>query len=42
MIKKTKSGFQVVSSKGKPLSKTMTKEDALKRLNEIEWFKKHG
>ena len=40
MIKKTKSGFRVVSSKGKALSKSnLTKEEAVQRLHEIEYFK---
>lgn len=41
MIKKTKSGYEVVSEKtGKPLSKkTLTKEQAVKRLEQVEYFK---
>ena len=40
MIKKTSKGYQVVSEKGKPLSKpNLTKEEAEKRLSEIEYFK---
>jgi len=40
MIKKTKSGFQVISKKGKSLSKkTLTKQQAKKRLKQIEYFK---
>lgn len=42
MIKKTKSGYQVTSKEGKPMSKTLTKSEALKRLAEIEWFKNRG
>ena len=41
-IKKTKSGFEVLSGKGKPLSKkTLSKEGAVKRLREVEYFKHH-
>jgi hypothetical protein len=41
MIKKTKSGYEVKSEKGKPMSKkTLTKSQAVKRLAQIEWFKK--
>lgn len=41
MIKKTKSGYQVVSEKsGKPLSKkNLSKGEAEKRLHQIEYFK---
>lgn len=40
MIKKTKSGYKVVSKKGKPLSKTnLTKTEAEKRLKQVEYFK---
>jgi hypothetical protein len=40
MIKKTSKGYQVVSEKGKPLSKpNLTKKEAEKRLSEIEYFK---
>ena len=40
MIKKTSKGYQVVSEKGKPLSKpNLTKKEAEKRLFEIEYFK---
>ena len=44
MIVKTKSGYQVFSKDGsKPLSKsTLTKEQAEKRLREIEYFKNKG
>jgi len=41
MIRKTKSGFVVVSKKGKRLSKPTTKKKALKRLRQVEWFKRH-
>lgn len=41
MIKKTKQGHQVVSEKGKPLSKpNLTKEQAKERLRQIEYFKR--
>ena len=40
MIKKSKSGYEVKSEKGKPLSKdTLTKGQAIKRLAQVEWFK---
>lgn len=40
MIKKTKQGYQVVSEKGKPLSKpNLTKKQAEKRLRQVEYFK---
>lgn len=43
MIIKTKSGYQVVSEKGKPLSKdNLTKKQAQQRLREVEFFKRHG
>ena len=43
MIKKTKSGYQVKSEKGKNLSKpNLTKTEAQKRLKQIEYFKKKG
>lgn len=42
MIKKTKSGYVVKSEKGKNLSKkTLTKKQAIKRLQQVEWFKRH-
>ena len=41
MIRKTKGKFVVISKKGKRLSKPMTKKKAVKRLREIEYFKKH-
>ena len=40
MIKKTKTGYKVVSEKGKALSKPdLTKEQAKKRLKQVEYFK---
>lgn len=40
MIKKTKGGYQVKSEGGKPLSKpNLTKEQAEKRLKQVEYFK---
>jgi len=43
MIKKTKSGYEVKSEKGKTMSKkTLTKGQAIKRLAQIDWFKKKG
>lgn len=40
MIKKDKKGFKVLSEKGKPLSKEgLTKEQAVKRLRQVEYFK---
>ena len=40
MIRKVSGGYKVYSEKGKPLSKTYsTKEQAQKRLNQIEYFK---
>lgn len=41
MIRKTSKGYQVVSEKdGKPLSRpNLTKEEAIKRLQQIEYFK---
>lgn len=43
MITKTPKGYVVKSEKtGKPLSKkTLTKEQAVKRLRQVEYFKKH-
>ena len=44
-IKKTKSGYEVVSKKtpGKKLSKTnLSKQGAEKRLKQIEYFKNKG
>lgn len=43
MIVKTRTGFEVKSEKGKNLSKkTLTKEQAKKRLAQIEYFKHKG
>lgn len=40
MIKKTKSGYKVTSESGKNLSrKNLTRQEAVKRLHEIEYFK---
>ncbi|HEX9232458.1 MAG TPA: hypothetical protein VF849_00125 [Blattabacteriaceae bacterium] len=40
MIIKTKRGFKVVSKEGKNLSKdNLTKEEAEKRLRQVEFFK---
>ena len=40
MIKKTSSGYKVVSESGKNLSKpNLNKAEAIKRLAEIEYFK---
>ena len=42
MIKKTASGYKVVSESGKNLSKpNLSKGQAEKRLAQIEWFKHH-
>ena len=41
MIKKTPTGYKVTSEKGKNLSKpTLTKEEAKKRLQQVEYFKR--
>ena len=43
MIKKTKTGYKVTSEKGKNLSKSnLTHAEAVTRLRQIEWFKRHG
>lgn len=43
MIKKTKSGYKVTSESGKNLSKiNLTKEQAHKRLRQVEYFKHKG
>ena len=43
MIKKTSQGHQVVSESGKPLSKPdLSKKEAQKRLQQVEYFKKKG
>ena len=40
-IKKRKGGYQVVSKKGKKLSKVLpSKEAAKKRLGQVEYFKR--
>ncbi len=40
MIKKVKAGYQVLSSKGKNMGGPYkTKEEALKRLRQVEFFK---
>ena len=40
MIRKTKSGYKVVSKKGKNLSKpNLSKKQAEKRLKQVEYFK---
>jgi len=39
MIKQTKSGWQVVSEKGKNLGKMKTHAEAVKRLQQVEFFK---
>jgi hypothetical protein len=41
MIRKSKGKFIVVSKKGKKLSKATTKKKAVRRLRQIEYFKKH-
>jgi hypothetical protein len=43
MIKKDKSGYKVVSKKGKNLgSGYKTRAEALKRLRQVEYFKHKG
>ena len=43
MIVKTSKGYKVVSESGKNLSKpNLTKEQAQKRLAQVEYFKKKG
>jgi len=43
VIRKTKRGYGVFSSKGKKLGKDYkTRKEALKRLRQIEHFKKNG
>jgi hypothetical protein len=42
MIRKTKSGYKVLSSKGKNLGGPYkTREEAAKRLRQVEFFKRH-
>jgi hypothetical protein len=43
MLKRTSKGYQVKSESGKNLSKPdLTKEEALRRLFQVEWFKRHA
>lgn len=42
MIRKVKDGYKVVSKKGKNLGKYKSKKGAVKRLRQVEYFKKHG
>lgn len=42
MIRCKKGKCVVYSKKGKKLSKSMSKKKAVKRLRQIEYFKKHG
>lgn len=43
MIKKTKSGYKVVSKSGKALSKgNLSKKAAKKRIQQVEYFKHKG
>jgi hypothetical protein len=39
MIRKTKNGYKVVSEKGRNMGEYTTKEEAKKRLQQIEYFK---
>lgn len=42
-VKKTSQGYQVKSSKGKNLSKpNLSKKQAQKRLQQVEYFKRQG
>jgi len=41
-LKETPEGWIVVSHKGKPLSKPASREQAAKRLRQIEYFKRQG
>lgn len=41
MIRKKGEKFVVVSKEGKPLSKPMSREGAVKRLRQVEFFKHH-
>ncbi len=41
MIRKTKKGYKVISKSGRNLGEYKTKKEALKRLRQVEWFKKH-
>ena len=40
-IRKTGDDYTIYSEKGKKLGKYKSKEAALKRLRQIEWFKRH-
>jgi hypothetical protein len=40
-IRKTGSEYTILSKKGKKLGKYKNKEAAMKRLKQIEWFKRH-
>jgi hypothetical protein len=40
MIRKLKSGYRVVSHKGKNLGEYRTKKEAKKRLAQIEYFRR--
>jgi hypothetical protein len=40
MIRKIKGGYKVVSKKGKSLGKYRSRKAALKRLRQVEYFKK--
>ena len=42
MIKKVRGGYQVVSHRGKPLSKILSKPAAVKRLQQVEYYKSKG
>lgn len=40
-IRKSGDEYTILSKKGKKLGKYKSKEAALKRLRQIEWFKRH-
>jgi len=40
VIKKDKSGYKVVSKKGKNLGSYKTRAEAVKRLRQVEFFKR--
>ena len=42
MIRKVKSGYRVVSKKGKNLGTYKTEDAAKKRLAQVEFFKRRG
>ena len=43
MIKKTGKGYKVTSESGKNLSKpNLSRAEAIKRLQQVEYFKKQG